>query len=196
MSSKKDKRAKLAKKAAKASRSSRATDLDLSASAPTSPADWSMFDDGDDLADAPDTLSALAADDDNSRGMPESSALKSGWANRSPEERTAHARLLGYSSAASLTPEQRTARARKAGLASAANRRARREAEGAPDPRPRSASKPQPTLDELDPYIELLLKEDPSRVWTHTQLRAQAIAEMKRDIALVTYRNARKNGAK
>lgn len=93
------------------------------------------------------------------------------------------ARLAAYEAAARQSPEKRSENARKAGLASAAKRAAERAALGLPTARERWAAKPQPSAEQLADYVERVIKENPTAEWSYDQIRRQAIALMRAEVA-------------
>jgi len=93
------------------------------------------------------------------------------------------ARLRGLASAAALTPEERIERARRAGLASAAARRRAREEAGLPEPARRRADHPQPSLEDLEPYLEEFDRLHPEGGFSYEERRRQAILLLKIDLA-------------
>ena len=80
--------------------------------------------------------------------------------------------LGGIRAAANMTPEERSERARKAAAVREAKRDAEREAAGLP---PRKKRAPEPSAEELAPWLEEVDKRYPGRQWPREARRRQAI---------------------
>lgn len=80
--------------------------------------------------------------------------------------------LGGIRAAANMTPEQRSERSRKAAAVREAKRDAEREAAGLP---PRKKRAPEPSAEELAPWLEMVDRLYPDRQWPREARRRQAI---------------------
>lgn len=76
--------------------------------------------------------------------------------------------LGGLRAAANMTPEQRSERARKAALAGVAKREAERAAAGLP---PRRKPAPEPSADDLEPWLEEVDRRFHGREWPNREAR-------------------------
>lgn len=76
--------------------------------------------------------------------------------------------LGGLRAAANLTPEERSERGRKAAAARWERERARRAAEGLP---PLKSRKPEPSTEDLEPWLELVDQKWPDREWPNRESR-------------------------
>ena len=106
----------------------------------------------------------------------------------------ARSSLGGIARAASQSPEERSEAARKAVNARWAKHRAERQAEGVP-----ATKKPPVTpIDDsaLEFWRQIVLAEQPDRVWTSAQqLKRAAISRARQDVARATLAAARNRGA-
>lgn len=84
--------------------------------------------------------------------------------------------LGGLRAAAHMSPEERSARARKAALAGVAKREAERAAAGLP---PRRKRAPEPSVEELEPWLEEVDRLHPDRQWPRDARRREAILLMR-----------------
>ncbi|WP_404435239.1 hypothetical protein LG322_08735 [Microbacterium aerolatum] len=88
---------------------------------------------------------------------------------RTPPPSSRRSRALGgLRSAANLSPEERSERARKAAIAGWAKRNAERAAQGLPPTKKRA---PEPSADELEPWLELVDRRYPDREWPNREAR-------------------------
>jgi hypothetical protein len=86
-----------------------------------------------------------------------------------PPAATFRSRALGgLRAAANMTPEERSERARKAALAGVAKREAARAAAGLP---PRRKPAPEPSADELEPFLDEVDRRWPNRQWQNREAR-------------------------
>lgn len=76
--------------------------------------------------------------------------------------------LGGLRAAANMTPEERSERARKAALIGVAKREAERAAAGLP---PRRKPAPEPSAEELEPWLEEVDRRWPKRQWPNREAR-------------------------
>lgn len=76
--------------------------------------------------------------------------------------------LGGLRAAANMTPEERSERARKAALAGVAKREAERAAAGLP---PRRKPAPEPSAEELEPWLDEVDRRWPDRQWPNREAR-------------------------
>lgn len=85
--------------------------------------------------------------------------------------------LGGLRAAANMSPEARSERARKAALAGVEKRNAERAAAGLPPLKKRT---PQPSAEELEPWLEELDRRYPTRQWaTGEERRREAVLLMR-----------------
>lgn len=80
--------------------------------------------------------------------------------------------LGGLRAAANMTPEQRSERARKARAAQLARQDAERAAAGLP---PRKRRAPEPSAEDLEPWLEEVDRRYPKREWGREERRREAI---------------------
>ncbi|MBS1897168.1 MAG: hypothetical protein JSS88_07295 [Actinobacteria bacterium] len=80
--------------------------------------------------------------------------------------------LGGLRAAANMTPEQRSERARKARAVQLAREDERRAAAGLP---PRKRRAPEPSMEDLEPWLEEVDRRYPDREWPREARRREAI---------------------
>lgn len=76
--------------------------------------------------------------------------------------------LGGLRAATNLTPEERSERGRKAAQARWAKENAKRAAEGLP---PRGRRAPEPSAEDLEPWLEEVDRRWPDRAWPNREAR-------------------------
>ncbi|WP_404472361.1 hypothetical protein [Microbacterium aerolatum] len=92
---------------------------------------------------------------------------------KTPPPSTFRSRALGgLRAAANMTPEQRSERARKARAVQLEREDAKRAAAGLP---PRKRRAPEPSIEELEPWLEKVDQMYPDREWNREARRRQAI---------------------
>lgn len=100
--------------------------------------------------------------------------------NRKPPATHRGSSLGGLRAAANLTPEQRAERSRAASNARWARENERRTAAGLP---PTKKHAPEPSADDLEPWLELVDEKWPDREWPNREARRRQAIILARSAA-------------